>query len=127
MNIHQIIEKFKSDAAFAAKYSALISVDAILEQAQTDGFDVTPEDVQAAISQLGKQSGELSESELAVVSGGKPTKNRWDAEGCKPIGRPNNRCKGVDIVPCDHISWRLVSSFRLYTCAMGRFRDVTPS
>ena len=79
MNINHIIEKFKSDKAFAEKYSALKGVDAILEQAKADGFDVTAEDVQAAIGQLGKQSGELSESELAVVSGGKPTKNRWDA------------------------------------------------
>ena len=71
MNINQIIEKFKSDAAFAAKYSALTSVDAILKQAKEDGFDVTKEDVQAAIGQLGKQSGELSESDLAAVAGGK--------------------------------------------------------
>jgi len=33
MDINQIIEKFKSDAVFAAKYSALTSVEAILEQA----------------------------------------------------------------------------------------------
>jgi len=74
MNISQIIEKFKSDAAFAAKYSALKGIDAILEQAKADGFDVTAEDVQAAIGQLGKQSGELSETDLTAVAGGKETK-----------------------------------------------------
>ena len=70
MNINQIIEKFKNDPAFAEKYSALASVEAILEQAKADGFDVTAEDVQAAISQLGKQSDELSEDDLAAVVGG---------------------------------------------------------
>jgi len=70
MNINQIIEAFKSDTAFAAKYSALTSVEAVLEQAKADGFDITAEDVQAAISQLGKQSGELSEDDLAAVAGG---------------------------------------------------------
>jgi len=74
MNINQIIEKFKSDTVFAMKYSALTSVDAIIEQAKADGFDVTKEDVEAAVGQFGKQSGELSETDLAAVAGGKETK-----------------------------------------------------
>ena len=74
MNINQIIEKFKSDKTFAAKYSALTSVNAIVEQAKADGFDVTADDIQAAIGQLGKQPGELSETDLTAVAGGKETK-----------------------------------------------------
>ena len=71
MNINQIIEKFKSDTAFAEKYSALTSVEAVLEQAKADGFEVTAADVEAAITQLGQKTGELSEDDLAVVAGGK--------------------------------------------------------
>jgi len=70
MDIKQIIEKFKSDAAFAEKYSALKGIDSILEQAKADGFDVTAEDIQTVIRQLNKQYGELSEADLSIVSGG---------------------------------------------------------
>ena len=70
MNIQEIIDRFKNDPAFAEKYSAIPSMEEVLEQAKADGFEVTKEDVQAAISQLGTKSGELSEADLAVVVGG---------------------------------------------------------
>ena len=108
MNINQIIEKFKKDAAFAAKYSALKSVEAILEQAKADGFVVTAEDIQAAISQLGTQSGELSEAELSAVAGGKggedrpvdpcPKCKKFNAKNegrARPFGN-NWRCRECD-------------------------------
>jgi len=68
MNNNQIIESFKSDAAFAEKYSALISAAAILEQSKTDGFDVSKEDVEAHFNDCGgscDSCGKLREEELA--------------------------------------------------------------
>jgi len=98
MNINQIIEKFKSDTAFAEKYSALTGMDAILEQAKADGFDVTAEEIDAAIFQLGQKTGELSEADLAVVAGGK---NPDDMSGCyfEPTSDKQRRA-GVDRQRC---------------------------
>ena len=93
MNINQIIEKFKSDTAFAEKYSALTGMDAILEQAKADGFDVTAEEIDAAIFQLGQKTCELSEADLAVVAGGKTADANW---GCyfEPTGEIQRRISG---------------------------------
>ena len=102
MNINQIIDKFKSDTAFAARYSALTSVEAVLEQVKADGFEVTEAEVQAAIAQLGKQSGELSEADLAVVAGG-TTKNRHNLEACSGKKRRDGDCiEPLLGVRCDH-------------------------
>jgi len=102
VNVKQIIERFKSDTAFAEKYSAFASVDAILEHAKADGFYVTAEDIQAAIGQLGKQSGELSEADLAVVAGG-TTKNRHNPEACSGKNRRDGACLEPLLgVRCDH-------------------------
>jgi len=90
MDINQIIEKFKNDPTFAQRYSALTSVDAIVEQAKVDGFDVTAEDIQAAIDQLGTQSGELSESNLSAVAGGK----REPPPPCPECKSSNIYCAG---------------------------------
>jgi len=93
MTMEQIklfFEKAQSDSELAAKYSALTSVDAILKQAQSDGFDVTREDVEAAVGQLGKQPGELSESDLAAVAGGK----REPPPPCPECESTNIYCAG---------------------------------
>ena len=70
MNINQIIEKLSTDRVLAEKYAKLQGIDAILEQAKADGFDVTREDVEAILSKISGKSGELSEEELAAVAGG---------------------------------------------------------
>ena len=70
MNIEQILEKLSTDKALAEKYAALKDVDAILEQAKADGFDVTREDVETLLAKISGKAGELSEVELAVVAGG---------------------------------------------------------
>jgi len=102
VNVKQIIERFKSDMAFAKKYSALKSVEAVLEQAKADGFEVTTEDIRATISQLGKQSCELSEDDLAVVTGG-TTKNRHNIETCSGKNRRDGACLDPLLgVLCDH-------------------------
>ena len=123
MDINQIIEKFKNDPAFAAKYSALTGVDAILEQAKADGYDVTKEDIVEAIQQLNKQSGELSESDLAVVSGGKATTDNWDPVECAKITKMVvGRCE-TGVVDCDHFRREQVSLTKArFTCVMGRYR-----
>ena len=125
MNINQIIENFKNDSAFAEKYSALKNVDAILEQAKADGFDVTAEDIQSAIGQLGTQSGELSEADLAVVAGGdgKFTENRWDSVVCGQIEEVvKGRCCAPPPPNCDHFRREDISGTRMrYTCVMGRY------
>ena len=68
MNINQIIEKLTTDKELSERYAALKGVDAILEQAKADGFDVSREDVETVFSKIGG----LSEDELAVVAGGAP-------------------------------------------------------
>ena len=70
MSINEIIEKLNADKAMAEKYAALKDVDAILEQAKTDEFDVTRGDVEAVLSKISEKSGEISENDLAVVAGG---------------------------------------------------------
>ena len=86
MNINQILEKLSTDKALAEKYAALKDTDAILAQAKADGFDVTREDVEALLAKLGGKSGELSEPELAVVTGG--TDDKDERGKCPECGTP---------------------------------------
>ena len=70
MNINEILEKLGADKEIAEKYSLLKGVDAILEQAKADNFDVTRENVEKVIEMFTEKSRELSEDDLAVVAGG---------------------------------------------------------
>lgn len=107
MNITQLIEKIKTDAEFALKYIALKDVVSIIEQAKEDGYDVTEEDVAAAMREMLKKSGELSEADLAVVAGGNKTVNRHNAECATRTKVEKTTCNGWqdntnNTPPCDH-------------------------
>lgn len=97
MNIKEIAEKLKTDKAFAEKYAGLKGIDAILSQAKTDGYDVTKEDVEAVIREMGIKSGELTETELAAVAGGN------DKDNCPQCGSSD---KEVTQVKNGHTSYR---------------------
>jgi predicted ribosomally synthesized peptide with nif11-like leader len=65
----EFLEKLNSDEGFAEKYSKLTSLDAVLAQAEADGYSVSKED---ALDYIAKSNGtDLSEEDLAAVAGGK--------------------------------------------------------
>ena len=91
MTLNQIITKYKTDTAFAEKYSALKSIEEILKQAKADGYDVVKEDVQRVIYSLSNPTGELSEDDLAVVAGGIQHKEKGDDCYFEPSGQQEFR------------------------------------
>jgi len=87
MNINGLLDRFRSDPAFAAKYRNLTDVNEIQAQLKSDGYDVSLDDVRAGIGEFQGTSGELSEAELAGVAGGSGV----DANGkkCPQCGSKN--------------------------------------
>ena len=70
MQLNEIIEKLKTDKMFAEKYAVLGNIDAIINQAKQDGFNVSREDIEKIMLELGREKKELSEAELAFIAGG---------------------------------------------------------
>ena len=63
MALTELIKKISEDKEFEAKYKELSSIDAVMEQAATDGYSITAEDVEAL-----KREAEYSESGRAELS-----------------------------------------------------------
>jgi predicted ribosomally synthesized peptide with nif11-like leader len=68
MGPKEFLEKVNSDDGFAKKYSKLTSLDAILAQAEADGYSVSKEDALNYIAKF--YGGDLPDEELAAVAGG---------------------------------------------------------
>jgi len=94
-NLNEVIERLKTDTEFSDHYTSLQSMESILAQAKKDGYEVTREDVLKLLSQIrngaaNNGSVELSDAELAVVSGGDVGKmppsytDNYDPVRCAP-------------------------------------------
>jgi len=83
MDINELLGKFRSDPAFAAKYRHLSNVNEIQAQLKADGYDLSVDEIRAGIGQLQGASGELSEAELAGVAGGNEQYKKCPKCGCK--------------------------------------------
>ncbi|MFC1679473.1 Nif11-like leader peptide family natural product precursor [Elusimicrobiota bacterium] len=64
------LEKMKSDKAFAQKFAACKDDQARIALVKAEGFEFTGEEIEGAF-------GELSEEDLAGVSGGKISPNNY--------------------------------------------------
>ena len=73
MTLTDLIKRMSEDKEFEAKYRELSSIDAVVEQAATDGYSITTEDVEALrreaeYSETGRT--ELSDELMEDVAGG---------------------------------------------------------
>jgi len=138
--VKAFIEKAKTDSELMAKLDALgrkgaEAVDEVIALAAEYGFTVTKEDAEAARCETCPRHhhGELSEYDLAGVSGGGWTSNRYDPAKCPSVTRTNFDCIRIAIFTmwCDHLRrvevGREESTRELlyqFECVMGSFKYI---
>jgi predicted ribosomally synthesized peptide with nif11-like leader len=131
--IKAFMEQAKADTELMAKLDALgakgaSGVEEVIALAQTYGYTLTAQDLEAA--KAGPQkTGELSEADLDAVAGGNehvnpnPTQNRYDPNECFKSGRTRYECVGfLGYIHCDHYWCEQTASDTFhYTCAKRCF------
>lgn len=98
MDVNELLGKLRTDPAFATKYGRVKSIDELQAQLKSDGYDLSTDEIKAGLNQLRAKAGELSDSELAGVTGGA---DGGDTVGfykktCPKCGRPT-RTEWVDL------------------------------
>ena len=132
--IKAFIEKAKVDKELMTKLDALgkkgADAEEVIALAGEYGFTVTKEDVEAARRQNCPHQVELSEEDLAAISGG-ATQNRYDAKVCHSLTEARYECVGfLERCWCDHYRRTETGKdnnyyYHEHSCAMGCFKYKT--
>lgn len=70
MGVNELLGKLRTDPEFAAKYSGLNTIDQLQAQLKSDGYNLSTDEIKSGLAQLKAKTGELSDADLAGVTGG---------------------------------------------------------
>lgn len=90
MNANELLNQLRADPAFATKYGGLKSIDELKAQLTLDGYDLSTNEIEAGLNQLKAKAGELSDADLASVTGGADGGDKvgWYKKTCPKCGAP---------------------------------------